>query len=94
MSEAAPAPRPRPDDPVRARRARAARVASIGQRAGAALFAGAFVLVVAGLATTFAGWLATMAIAALVVGSVLLAPSIVLAFAVRAAEREDRERGV
>jgi hypothetical protein len=31
---------------------------------------------------------------ALVVGSVLLAPSIVLGYAVKAAEREDRARGL
>ena len=30
----------------------------------------------------------------LVVGSILLAPAIVLGYAVKAAEREDRERGI
>jgi uncharacterized RDD family membrane protein YckC len=94
VTEPAPAPGPRRDDPVRIQRARAARIASLGQRLGAGLFALAFVLVVAGLVTTFAGWVATGAIVALVVGSLLLAPAIVLSFAVRAAEREDRERGL
>ena len=38
--------------------------------------------------------MATLVIATLVVACVLLAPSIVLGYAVKAAEREDRERGI
>jgi hypothetical protein len=36
----------------------------------------------------------TIVVATLVIGSILLAPSIVLGYAVKAAEREDRERGL
>jgi hypothetical protein len=32
--------------------------------------------------------------ASLIIGSILLAPSIVLGYAVKAAEREDRENGI
>jgi hypothetical protein len=36
----------------------------------------------------------TIITACLVVGSILLAPAIVIGYAVKAAEREDRERGL
>jgi hypothetical protein len=42
----------------------------------------------------FKGPLVTLVTVSLVIGSVLLAPSIVLGYAVKAAEREDRERGL
>ncbi len=38
--------------------------------------------------------MATIVIVSMVAGFVLLAPSIVLGYAVKAAEREDRERGL
>jgi hypothetical protein len=41
----------------------------------------------------FTAVMATLVIIAFVIGCVLLAPSIVLGYAVKAAEREDRERG-
>jgi hypothetical protein len=81
-------------DPVRLRRARAARAAELGQRTGYALFLLAVVLFAAGLASDFPAWAATGVVAALITGSVVLAPSIVIGYAVRAAEREDRERGL
>lgn len=80
-------------DPVLARRARVARLATHGRRLGAGLFALAALLVVAGLAWRFTSVLATAATAALVVGSAVLAPAIVAGFAVRAAEREERGGG-
>lgn len=42
----------------------------------------------------FNGVLVTLVTISLVVGSILLAPAIVLGYAVKAAEREDRERGL
>jgi hypothetical protein len=84
----------RPDDPVLVRRRRIARWADVGQRGGYLLFGAAVVLFVVGFATGFSGWLGDTVILLLVVGSVLLAPSIVLGYAVRAADREDRERGL
>ena len=80
-------------DPVRARRAQWARAAKIGQRLGYGAFAVAAVAFFVGLATTFSGGLVTVIEVCLLAGSVLLAPSIVVAFAVRAAERDDQEHG-
>lgn len=80
-------------DAVRARRARIARAASTGQRAGYGLFALAMAVFVAGALTGFPSPLTTLVVAFLTVGSLLLAPSIVLGYAVKAAERDDRRAG-
>ena len=80
-------------DPVRVRRAQVARLAEIGQRAGYACFGLAIVLFVVAFATDFSGPIVTVIVVALVVGSILLAPAIVAGYAVKAAEREDRELG-
>ena len=59
------------------------------------LFMGlAMALFVMAFAFGFAGPIVTAVTVSLVAGSVLLAPSIVLGYAVKAAEREDRERGI
>jgi hypothetical protein len=81
------------DDPVRARRARIARLVDIGQRLGYALFGLAVVLFIVGFVAGYRGGLVVAIVTALVVGSLVLAPAIVFGYAVRAAEREDRERG-
>lgn len=79
-------------DPVLEQRARMAQLAAAGQRAGYALFGLAMVAFVAGFFVSFTGAVAWTVIGALVAGSVVLAPSIVLGYAVKAAAREDRER--
>jgi hypothetical protein len=61
---------------------------------GYALLAVAVVLFFVAVATGFSGTMATLVLVALVAAFVLLAPSIVLGYAVKAAEREDRERGL
>ncbi|MDP9021084.1 MAG: hypothetical protein M3N25_09825 [Actinomycetota bacterium] len=81
-------------DPVRQQRARLAKLASRGKRLGFLLFLAAAVVFAAGRAMEFTPGVATTVTACLVVGSVVLAPSIILAYAARAAERHDRERGV
>lgn len=81
-------------DPVREQRARLARLASRGKRIGYLLFLIAAVAFAAGLAAEFTAGVAATATACLIVGSIVLAPSIILAYAARAAERQDRERGV
>lgn len=81
------------NDPVRARRARISRIATIGQRLGYALFGIAAVAFFVGLATSFTDPLVLTIEVGLFAGSVVLAPSIVAAYAVKAAEREDREHG-
>jgi hypothetical protein len=42
----------------------------------------------------FKGPLVTAVTACIIIGSILLAPSIVIGYAVKAAEREDRENGL
>jgi hypothetical protein len=83
-----------PGDPVLARRRRLARTAEVAQRAGYALFGLAVALFVVGFAVGLTGGLVTAIVAALGVGSVLLAPAIVVGYAVKAADRDDRERGI
>ncbi len=78
------------DDPVRARRARIARLVSLGQRVGYALWLVAVVVFVAGALTEFRPVMVTVVVGCLAAGSALLAPSIVISYGVRAAEREDR----
>jgi predicted permease len=80
-------------DPVRARRVWVARLASVGQRVGYGLMGLALVLFGVALATDLPNGLVAAVVASLVVGSAVLAPAIVLGFAARAAEREDREAG-
>ena len=81
-------------DPVRERRARVARLVAAGQRAGYGLFAAAIVLFFIGFATRYSGALVTAIVACLAVGSAVLAPAIVFGYAVKAAERDDRQRGL
>lgn len=85
---------PPADDPVRAQRARMASLASSGQRIGYLLFGVAVAVFVLGFIVGFTPALVTVVVASLVVGSVILAPAIVIGYAARAAEREDRERGI
>lgn len=83
-----------PLDPVLARRARIARLVEVGQRTGYGLYAVAIVAFGLGFATGFDGWVRTTTVLALVVGSLVLAPAIVFGYAVKAAERDDRQRGL
>ena len=82
-----------PVDPIRAKRARIAKWSLLANRIGYLLYGVAIAVFVIGFALGFTPPVVTIVIASLVVGSVLLAPSIVLGYAVKAAEREDRERG-
>jgi hypothetical protein len=84
---------PSAHDPVRARRAQVARWSLLANRVGYLLFAVAVAVFVMAFATGFTGPMVTIITVSLVVGSLLLAPSIVLGYAVKAAERDDRERG-
>lgn len=81
------------DDPVLVRREQARRLASWAQRGGALLYVLAIAAFVVGFASDFSSAVVRLVVGALVVGSLLLAPGIVLGYAVRAADREDRERG-
>ncbi len=82
------------DDPVLVQRAKVRRVAAGGQRLGFAIYGIDAVLFFVALAVGFEGWLATAVTVGLIAGSVVLLPSILLAYSVRAADRDDRERGL
>ena len=81
-------------DAVRARRAVVARWSLLANRVGYLFLALAVAVFVIGFAVGFTGVVAAVVIASLLIGSALLLPSIILGYAVKAAEREDRSRGL
>jgi hypothetical protein len=81
------------DDPVRRRRAQVARWTLLANRVGYLVLALAMTLFVMAFVFGFTSTMATLIIISMVVSFALLAPSIVLGYAVKAAEREDIERG-
>ena len=87
------APQPRSTDPVRARRDQVARWTLLANRVGYLVLALAVTLFILAFLFGFTATMATLIIVSLVVSFVLLAPSIVLGYAVKAAERDDVERG-
>lgn len=82
-----------PHDPVRARRERIAHYNLLANRIGYLLWAFAMACFVMAFAFGFKGPLVTAVIVLLITGSVLLAPSIIVGYAVKAAERDDLENG-
>lgn len=95
MNADSPGMRHRPgDDPVRARREQIAKWTLLANRIGYLFYAVAISCFVIAFVLGFSGPLVTIVTVSLIVGSVLLAPSIVLGYAVKAAEREDRELGL
>jgi len=91
MSNAQPAP----DgvDPVRVRRAQVAKWTLLANRVGYLFVALAMALFIIAFAVGFSSTMASLVIITFVIGCVLLAPSIIIGYAVKAAERDDRERG-
>ena len=86
------APVPDFEDPLMARRARLAQLANLGRRVGYLTFALSIGMLVLGLATDFTDGIAAVVIGLLVGGSAVLAPAILLHYAVRGAEREETKR--
>ena len=83
--------RPEPDtDPVLAQRARNGRLVALGQKIGYSLWLLAIVVFMVGAITTFRPAMVTVVMACLAAGSALLAPSIVISYGVRAADRDER----
>lgn len=80
-------------DPVRARRARIARLAAAGRTIGYTLILVAVVAFAVGVAAGFTTAVTTTVTVALAASTVTLAPSMVAGYAVKAAEREDRQQG-
>ncbi|HWC68036.1 MAG TPA: hypothetical protein VG478_08230 [Acidimicrobiales bacterium] len=85
--------RTEPADPILARREQARRWSLVACRVGYLLFGMAIAVFVIAFAVGFSGPLVAVITACLVAGSLLLAPAIVLGYAVKAADRDDRERG-
>ncbi len=80
-------------DPVRMRRHKIAYWTLLANRIGYLLYAVSISCFVMAFAFGFRGPIVTVVTATFMVGSILLAPSIVLGYAVKAAEREDLENG-
>jgi len=80
-------------DPVLARRARIARLVELGKRVGYGLFGVAIVAFVAGFFAGFDGIVRTLVVQGIVIGSIVLAPAIVFGYGIKAAERDERQRG-
>ena len=81
-----------PVDPVLVRRRQIARWADLGQRTGYLLFGLAIALFVVAAITELPSAIVAAIIVTMVLGSLVLAPAIVVGYGVRAADREDRER--
>jgi hypothetical protein len=79
-------------DPVLVKRRQMARFADLGQRTGYGLYGVAIVLFLVAMVTDLPGAIVTAIIITMVLGSLVLAPAIVVGYGVRAADREDRER--
>ena len=82
------------NDPVRARRERIAHLNLLANRIGYLLWAVAIACFVMAFAFGFKGPLVTAVVVLIIAGSILLAPSIIIGYAVKAAERDDREKGL
>jgi len=80
-------------DPVRARRARIAKFNEAAKRIGYLLFLVAIVVFGIGAAGKFTPAIVAVVVGSLAVGSVLLVPTIIIGYGVRAAERDDRRAG-
>lgn len=88
-----PSTAPEETDPVRVRRAQIAKWTLLANRVGYLFVALAMALFFIAFAIGFSSVMATLVIVTFVIGCVLLAPSIIVGYAVKAAERDDREHG-
>lgn len=79
-------------DPVLARRATIKKWTLLANRVGYLFVALAMALFFIAFALGFSAVMASLVIISFVIGCVLLAPSIIVGYAVKAAEREDREQ--
>lgn len=79
-------------DPVRAQRARIARIVTLAKRVGYACLLAAIVAFFLGLILGLPRWTVTIAVAGLVAACVILPVPIVLGYGLRKAEREDPVR--
>lgn len=66
----------------------------MASRLGYSCFGASIIAVTVGLSASFTPLVGRIATGGLIVGSILLAPAIVLGYAIKAAEKEDRLNGV
>ncbi len=78
-------------DPVLVKRAKIAKWVSLGQRSGYGLYGLCCVLFGYTVVTKPTSWAIQIIIVAFAIGSVVLLPAIIFGYAVKAAERHDRE---
>ena len=76
---------------LKQRRSRVAKYVKLGKRTGYSLWLVAIILFFSLFFTDFDGPLVGLLLVCLIAGCVILLPSIVLSYAVRAAEREERD---
>jgi len=81
-------------DPVLQRRARLAAFVKFGQRFGGTMFLVSILVFGWGVATGWTTLVTNLVIWSLLLGSVFLAPAIILGYAVRAADDADRDEGL
>lgn len=81
-------------DPVRVRRTMIALWTKRANRLGYLLFAAAIALFIVAFLVDFNDTMVTFITICMVLGSILLAPAIVLGYAVNAAEKDDRAQGL
>ncbi len=80
-------------DPVRNRREIISKWTNLAKRIGYLCYLVSIVAVAVGLSWRFTPLVGRIGTLSLMIGSVLLAPAIVLGYAVKAADREDRKNG-
>ena len=78
-------------DPVLARRNQARRAATVGSRVGYLALAIACVAFLVGVLSGLPTWSVTVVLAGMAVATICLIPAIILGYAVKAAEREERQ---
>jgi hypothetical protein len=81
-------------DPILEQRERWRRVANAAKRVGYVLFLASMVLFFAALPTGLPEAVITAATITLIAGCVVLAPAILLGYAVKGAERDETDRGL
>ena len=81
------------NDPIRQRRSQVAKWVLIANRVGYLCWGVSLAVFFVGFGIGFHAGVATTVIATLAVGALLLAPSIILGYAVKAAEKDDRLHG-
>lgn len=79
-----------PTDPILAKRAAILRRSGLAQRVAYLCFGASIVVFVIAFIAQFPAWMVTAVIGLLAIGSVLFIPAVILGYAAKAADKEDR----